>query len=316
MRVRARRAAALQEALGAPGGWYARAPAGCAGRPASPPPRPPPLRDRLQQLRLPVLLGLLFVCACGCGGNGAARERSAGASGAGAQQLLHATFAAHAPIARARVALTLALSPGSPAASAGAAQALSLRLSGPFEVASPGSAALFELALELRHGAGRPLRLGLDASRRRLAIEIDGRRLGGSAAALAALRRAFGEALLGGGVASGAQAWVVRPRLEGSQRLDGVLTERLRGALDPQGFDGAARRLLGLVGGLAGLLGAPVPAKVLAAGAGAGGSVSLYSGARDHILRRLELIVPLTARAGRGGAPRPTRSASFFASTK
>ena len=181
-----------------------------------------------------------------------------------------------------------------------------LHLSGPFEVARPGSAALFELALELRHGAGRALRLGLDASRRRLAIELDGRRLGGSTAALATLRRAFSEALLGSGLASGAQAWVTRPRLEGSQQLDGVLTEHLSGALDAQGFDGAARHLLALVGGLAGLLGAPVPAKVLAAApAHAGGSVSLYSGARDHILRRLELIVPLTASAGGGGRSAP-----------
>jgi hypothetical protein len=266
---------------------------------------PPPLRDRLQQLRPPaLLLGLLLACACACGGKATAGAHSASGSraGAGAEQMLRATFAGHAPLHRARLALSLSLAPASAAASAVRAQSLSLRLSGSFEVARAGSPALFELSLLLRHGAERPLRLGLVESRARLGIELDGRRLEGSTAALRTLRRGFTEALAGSGLAQGAQAWVTRPRLEGSRRLDGALTAHLTGALDARGFEGTARRLLALVGGLAGLLGEPLPAQLLAAvPANAGGSVSLYSGARDHILRRLELVVPLAQRARGGG---------------
>lgn len=136
------------------------------------------MRDRLQQLRPPaLLLGLLLVCACACAGKGAAGEHRARGSRAGAPQLLRATFAGHAPLRRARLGLALSLAPVSASASAGAAQPLSLRLCGAFEVARAGSPALFELALTLRRGAERPLRLGLDGSRGRLGIELDGRRL-------------------------------------------------------------------------------------------------------------------------------------------
>lgn len=226
---------------------------------------------------------------------------------------------AAARLRRASVSLLLSLSPEAPASRA--ADGLQLALTGPLELgrgggagAGAGGARSFELTLTLgrgeglrgARGAGSRLRLQIsDNAPARPSVELDGRRLPGSAAAARALQRGLSEALAGPGLAEQAQSWIRAPRLAGSALVAGVPSERVAGTLVTARFSAEARRLVVLAASLARTLtGAPPEPALAGASQPAGGTVSLYIGAADHIPRELEVNAALAPRAAAGSHAR------------
>jgi hypothetical protein len=254
----------------------------------------------------------------GCGGGGSPSASS----------LLEDTFRSHTPIASGRIHLSLQLFgrgssrlPGGPVKS-------SLQLSGPFQ--SAGSAGLpgFDLALAIKAGSST-LGIGAVSAGGRLYLVFGGLAFLAPASAAQALERGYAGARRGAPSAAGRSAlaalgidpgeWLLHPALAGRAKLAGVDTVHILAGVEVPRFLADMQRLFSAGGLLApaiaaqphrpvrGSRGSPpgtwLPSTPSIAALGPSlrsARVDVYTGAHDHLLRRLQLRGELSP-AGRAG---------------
>jgi hypothetical protein len=247
--------------------------------------------------------GLLLACASG--------------SPPSASSLLKETFSSHRPVSSGLLDLTFALSGRAGAGAPAAPGSFSLHLAGPFQSAGPGRLPQFAFALALR-STGRMLSVGAVSTAGRLYLELGGLAFLAPAAAIQALEQGYTEA--SGSSSTRARqstsatlgidpaAWLTHASRSGSVNLGGTDTVHLLAGLDTARFLADAERLSSAGGALAAGQGAglltPARAEALAASVRSA-RVDIYTGARDHLLRRLALSAAVSttpaARAALGG---------------
>jgi hypothetical protein len=242
-----------------------------------------------------------------------------------AQTLIDDTFASRTPVASGHLALSVAAS----ARSGGSRpyEAFALRLTGPFE--SLGRARLPRFALKLnltsagRAPGARTLRAGATSTGGRLFVELAGRQFIAPAGTVAALQRGYAEAGAGKPGSGGGspfdtlgldpRAWLEHPTIAGSARIAGTDTTHVVAQLNVARFLADAQRLSAAGAGLG--LGSRAPGSPLLSPALVSAlssslrsaRVDLYTGADDHLLRRLSLRAAMPAAATRPATGRPGR---------
>jgi hypothetical protein len=250
-----------------------------------------------------MLLAVASLALAACGGG----------SEPGAGSLLKDTFSPRTPISSGLLDLSFALSArgGAPDSSG----PFSLRVRGPFQDAGAGRLPHFALAIA-SDGAGQTLKVGATSTAHRLYLELGGASFLAPAAYMQALEEGYAQAGGGSSAAGGRStfaglgvdpgAWLTHPSIAGPVRLAGVDTVHIVAGLDAARFLADAERLSSAGAALgpgAGMLtrerSAALSRSVRAA------RVDVYTGARDHLLRRLSLSAAVSpsgsARAALGG---------------
>jgi len=235
-----------------------------------------------------------------------------------AQSLLADTLASQTPIQSGSIWLSLSLTPLGAGGSPLGGEGFTLELSGPFQGAGQGRLPSFALQLDLAAG-GRSLTAGATATGGRLFIELAGTPYLAPPAVASSLEQGY--ALAGGGGAGAAGRsplgalgvepgeWLKSPVVVGSASVGGVQTVHVTSPLDLQRFAADAPRLAASLGtialGLPGREARPLSAARLAAllGSVSAGRVDLYTGSRDHLLRRLTLNALLSPRPSSDAVP-------------
>jgi hypothetical protein len=238
-------------------------------------------------------------------------------SGPSASSLLSETFSSPKSISSGVLDVTFALSGRAGAGGQPAHGSFSLHLAGPFQSAGPGRFPQFALALGLET-SGRTLSVGAVSTAGRLYLELDGTAFLAPAAAKRALEDGYAQ--VGGGSSAGSRkstfatlgidpaAWLTHASRSGSANIAGSDTVHVLAGLDAARFLADAERLSRAGGALAAGQGAglltPARAKALSDSVRAA-RVDIYTGARDHLLRRLALSAAVSttpaARAALGG---------------
>jgi hypothetical protein len=255
-----------------------------------------------------LLAGLLGVLLGAC----------AGAGSPSAASLVADTFTSHKPIESGRIDLTFALTPTAAAGTPAAGGPFELQLQGPFQSLGPARLPRFALALTLT-SAGHTLRAGATSTSGRLYVELAGAYFAAPAATEQALQQGYARAIRSSSSAASRSTfaalgvdpgeWLAHPRIVGSVNIAGARTTHVTGALDVARFVAAAEKLSG-AGGALGLGGAGAGGLSLLSPAGVGalaGSVrsarvDLYTGATDHLLRRLSVSATIAGSARTRGA--------------
>lgn len=248
----------------------------------------------------------------GCGGSGSPS----------AETLVNDTFASHKPAESGRVRLSFVLSTVSSRGARGASDVLAVRLRGPFQSLGPARLPRFALQIALssrgRRSSGRPsaprtLRAGVTSTAGALFVELAGTQFLAPPATVQALLQGYAQA---SGTASSspggsplarlgldARGWLVHPRVAGPARVAGAETTHIVAGVDVARFLADMRKLSAAVAPLA--LGAGTPGSGLlspALAAALSSSVrsaraNIYTGARDHLLRRLSLALAIAPTA-------------------
>jgi len=243
--------------------------------------------------------------AAGCGGGGSPS----------AQALLKDTFTSHQPIESGRIDLSFGLSTGG---SGGAgAGAFSLGLAGPFQSLGVGRFPRFALQLTL-NTSGQTLKVGAISAAGELFLGFGGVSFRAPASTLRALEQGYAQASRSS--STGSQAafatlgvdpgrWLTHPAIAGHVTLAGVDTIHIVAGLDLGRFLADAEKLSS-AGGVLGLGGAgqstgPLSPSGLSAllGAVRSARIELFTGAQDHLLRRLALSAEVSATPSAGAAP-------------
>jgi hypothetical protein len=263
----------------------------------------------------------LAVALGSCGAGGASQS---------AQALLKDTFASHRTVSSGRIDLSLALSTSGSVGHSSRGDAFALRLTGPFQSLGPTRLPRFALKLRLRSAgltpSGRTLRAGATSTGEKLFIELAGTPFLAPASTLSALQRGYAEAARSASASGGGSsfatlgldpgAWLAHPRIAGSARIAGVETTHVIADVNLTRLLADAQRLSGSTGRL-GLGSAALGSRLLSPASASALSrsvrssrVNVYTGARDHLLRRLSLRVtavsPADTRAALGGLRRAT----------
>jgi hypothetical protein len=243
-----------------------------------------------------LLAGLLAGGLAACGGAGSPSAAS----------LVRDTFTSHKPIESGRIDLSFALTPtGSSAGSPAAGRPFQLGLQGPFQSLGPARLPRFALALTLT-SAGHTLQAGATSTSGQLYIELAGAYFTAPASTVQALQQGYAQATRTSSSAASQSTfaalgvdpgeWLARPRIAGTADIAGTQTTHVTGELDVTRFLADAEKLsgaggaLGLGGAGAGGLSLLSPAGIKAlAGSVRSARVDLYTGASDHLLRRLSL---------------------------
>jgi hypothetical protein len=243
---------------------------------------------------LAAALACWLLTGCGSGSSQSARS------------LLKETFGSRRTISSGRIDLSLTLAARGHVATKGAG-GFSLGLTGPFQSAGAGRVPSFALTFTL-DTAGHRLRTGAVATAGRLYLELGGLAFLAPRSSTLALEHGYAQAAAGSsapasrsplatlGVDPG--AWLSHPSIAGSASLGGEDTVHIVTGLDAARFLADAQRLAEAGGALAagrpaGLL---TPARAAALSASArSGRVDVYTGARDHLLRRLALRAAIDA---------------------
>jgi len=220
-------------------------------------------------------------------------------------------------ISSGRVDLTLALSGRGARGVPAAPGSFSLHLAGPFQSAGAGRFPQFALALALET-SGRTVSVGAVSTTGRLYLELGGVAFLAPAAAMQALEQGYAQ-VSGRSSTRGRQstfatlgidpaAWLTHASRSGSANLAGTDTVHLIAGLDTARFLADAERLSSAGGAIAAGQGAGLltQARVEALSASVRSArVDIYTGARDHLLRRLALSAAVSttpgARAALGG---------------
>ncbi|HTW43868.1 MAG TPA: hypothetical protein VMD79_16290 [Solirubrobacteraceae bacterium] len=259
------------------------------------------------------LAGLLALALAACGGGGSPS----------AATLVRDTFSAHKPIESGRIDLSFALTPLDAAGAPQPGRAFALRLQGPFQSLGPTRLPRFALALTLT-SAGHTLAAGLTSTAGRLFVGLEGAYFSAPAATVQALQQGYAQATRAASAAASHSTfaalgvdpgeWIVRPRLAGSAEIGGAQATHVTGELDVARFLADAHKLSDASGALG--LGASGQGLGVLSAAGISAlsssvraaSVDLYTGTRDHLLRRLSLTASIStapqARAALGGLQR------------
>lgn len=245
------------------------------------------------------------VCAVGLACASALALACCGSGGSpSAQALLSETFRSHSPIESGRIDLRLTFSRAGAAASN---PALSLRLQGPFQ--SLGGARLPDFALSLTLASeGHYLQAGATSAGGRLFVALGGSAYVAPPEVTRALQQGFAEAARHAGgksrstfAALGIEPgdWIASPHVVGHATVAGADTTHIAASLDLQRFLADTRRLARAGGGLAGQGTSPLSPDAVEALAHSVHSarVDVYTGSRDHVLRRLTLTAAVAQTA-------------------
>jgi hypothetical protein len=278
-----------------------------------------------------VALALLSAGALtGCGGAGAQSTQSA-------QSLVRETFESRQPIDSGRMKLSAALSgTGSTAHGTSHRPLFSVLIQGPFQSLGPARPPSFALLVDVSAGGlaqglgGRSGTVGFGATSTggQLFLELDGKWFVAPASAMRALERGYRQTAHPGtasapsvplavlGVDPG--RWLTSPTLVGSATIAGEPTLHVVAELDAQRFLADAQTLLAN-GGALGLGAGSASARLTPARLSAlshslrSARVDVFTGARDHRLRRLSVSASLLAgaRARRALDGLPTARLTF-----
>jgi hypothetical protein len=253
------------------------------------------------------LLGALALssglAACGSG------------SSPSASALLSQTFSSQRSVDSGQVDLSFALSAGASGTPAGQGP-ISLHLTGPFQSAGSGQFPRFALALTV-DAAGQKLKAGAVSTGGRLYLELAGVAFLAPSSTKRAIEEGYAQASRAASPAAGRSsfaalgidpgAWLRSASVAGSANVAGAETVHIVAGLDAARFLADVQRLASSGGALAGN-GASLltPARVAAlSGSVRSARVDIYTGAHDHLLRRLALSAELSttpsARAALGG---------------
>jgi hypothetical protein len=245
------------------------------------------------------LAGLLACLLAACGGGSP-----------DAASLVRDTFTAHKPIESGRIDLGFSLSPVSAAGSTVAAQPFALRVQGPFQSLASGRLPRFALALTLT-SAGHTLQAGATSTAGQLFVKLAGAYFAVPASTVQALAQSYARATRTSSSAASQSTfaalgldpgeWLVHPRVAGSVDIAGVQTTHVSGQLDVGRFLADAEKLAGADGALGLEAGTPGLSLLSAAGIKAlEGAVhtarmDVYTGALDHLLRRLSVSAVISS---------------------
>jgi hypothetical protein len=246
-----------------------------------------------------LVAALQVALLAGCGGG----------SSPSADSVLRATFSSHRPVASGRVHLSLTLGSRPSDGALLAPGLISLHLTGAFQ--GVGRGRLPRLSLALRCTAGAQTRAaGVVSTGGRLYLTLGGATFLAPTAAMASLEQGYaqvrGGSVTGGGLPTFATlgiepaAWLTHPSLAGRATVGGADTIHVVAALDVTRFLADATRLWSAGEALTGRQGGalePVQTRALASSVRSA-RVDVYTGARDHLLRRLSLTAVLSGGPG------------------
>lgn len=255
---------------------------------------------------LAVALAVVAIGAC-AGGGGSPDP----------QALIRDTFDSQRPIESGRLDLSFSLSASG---SAALSEPVSLSLSGPFQGLGSGRLPRFALQLGLTT-AGHTALAGVTSTGDRFYLELGGAWFAAPESTVTALRQGYAQATRAAGSTRSRStfsslgidpgSWLTHPVRVGTVQEGGVASAHLVAGLNVQRFLADAAKLSGAGGALglggsaqgAGLL-SPAEIPALASSVGAA-RVDVYTGAEDHVLRRLSLSASISttpaARAALGG---------------
>ena len=243
-----------------------------------------------------LLAGAALICLVACGGGGSPSAAS----------LVSDTFRSRKPIESGRIDLSFTLAPTSSTGSLAAVRPLALRLRGPFQSASStGMLPSFALTLTLM-SAGNTLHAGATSTSGQLFIELAGASFQAPDATVHALQQGYAQATRTSSSAASQSTfaalgvdpgeWLVNPRIVGPVTIAGTETIHVTAALNVASFVADAEKLssaggaLGLGAAGAGGLGLLSPSGISTLSSSVHGArVDVYTGAHDHLLRRLSL---------------------------
>lgn len=244
----------------------------------------------------------------------------AACGGVGATALLNDTFQSGKPIESGRIDLTFALSgKGSSAVE----QPLKVHLTGPFEGDGGKKLPKFALKVDLEVG-GKALAAGIASVANRFYIELEGAPFVAPSSTGKALQKGYAEATK---AASGSKSsfatlgiepgqWLQNPVEKGEATIDGEKTIHIEASIDAARFLQDIDRLsgatssLGAATGKASSLLSPKLVKSLAKSI-TSAHVQVYTGASDHLLRRLTIDAKLKPNAEASSALQGVTSASL-----
>jgi len=255
----------------------------------------------MRRALLCLALGATLLTACGGGDDNAPKRDDA------AQRLLNQTFANPTnAVKNARLRFTFRLDPKGLLELGGP---IKLNLGGRFAAARDGELPRFDtdfattLAMERFTG-------GLRSTGGQAFISLDGRPYRIDKAFVAQLRagvaRAPGHRLGLGGLGIDPRRWILRPRVRGSEQLDGVQVTRVSGAVNLARLLEDLDSFLTKAGGSAAAGGFLTPAtRREFADAIDSSNVDVLSGASDHVLRELRITAKFTFKKHGGLTPIP-----------
>lgn len=259
------------------------------------------------------LLALLAVAAgalAGCGGGGPES----------AQQLLNDTFRTGPSVQSGRLDLTLSLAGRG---RTGLSAPVTIRLSGPFQGAGSAKLPSFDLTLGLQ-AAGHTVQAGAISADHQFFLQLQGASFVAPASTVQNLERSYaqsGRAAGSSGTSTFAALgidpgrWLIDPRKAGTATTGGAQTIHLVAGVDVAAFLRDANRLAKAGGslGLGSSQGSSLSPALIAALAGSikNATVDVYTGASDHLLRRLRLRASLLATPATSAVLQGLRSATL-----
>ena len=259
---------------------------------------------RFDNTRFGLAVALLCLCAAAV-----ALAACGSGSGESPQALLSDTFSGHTQIESGQVTLSFA---ASAAGSSASTQPLAVRLAGPFEDRGEGHLPRFALSLALTAG-GHTLSAGATATGSALYVQLAGTWFAAPPSTLQALesnfaqatRRASSKKVRSTFSALGIEParWLSNPARVGTATVGGVETAHLSADIDIPAFLADVGKLS--QAGTALGLGAPVSGAPSISPSVVGelaksiraAHVDIYTGAADHMLRRLEVSATVAATA-------------------
>jgi hypothetical protein len=259
--------------------------------PAAPPPH------RLARVGLSLLLAAsLALSACGGGSS---------ASAPSAAELLKQTLGTHRPISSGELDVSLAV------VEAAGRRGSALDLRGRFQGAAPAHRPDFDLTLLLDRAA-RKLALGAVSTQGRLYLQLAGAWFLAPAGTAAALTRGYEQSAGAPGASAGSPLasigvdparWLTSPRVAGHARIGGEDTVHITAAVDAPRFIADARKLSqALISPVGAQLTDPLSLAHISTGLPTRDWVMhVYTGAHDHILRRLTLATAVVLSAPQTG---------------
>jgi hypothetical protein len=227
-----------------------------------------------------------------------------GAGSPSAVSLVSDTFSSHKPIESGRIDLSFTLTPVGSVGAPATGRPVALRVQGPFQSLGPARLPRFALALTLM-SAGHTLRAGATSTSGQLFIELAGAAFRAPASIVQALQQGYAQATHTASSAASLSTfaalgvnpgeWLVHPSIAGHIDIAGTETVHLTAALDVPRFLADVKKLAGARGALG--LGSATPGLGLGLLSASGISalqssvhsakVDVYTGAHDHLLRRL-----------------------------
>ncbi|MCL2768928.1 MAG: hypothetical protein FWD42_02295 [Solirubrobacterales bacterium] len=271
-------------------------------------------RAAVALIALALVLSTTAGALIGCGG---------GSSNDSAQALLNDTFRSGPSVQSGQVSLALALSGGGGGGHSGLGAPVAIHLSGPFQGVGSGALPSFDLKLGLQAG-GRSVQAGAVSTDHQFFLELEGSAFAAPRTYVQTLERSYAQQAHAAGSSGGSSfaalgidpsRWLVHPVKAGTASIGGESTIHVVAGVEVANFLRDAQRLA-RAGGSLGLgatqSGALSPAGIEAlAGAVRNATADVYTGASDHLLRRLQLRASLVSTPATSGVLQGLRSATL-----